>query len=143
MHWKSFADVPHDGVAQFIEYFGAVHFSNVFSPLWDQGFDDKLNAMKKAGGSKRDLGYYNGKKVYFDDFLHNFLMPLWMELRTKYARKKKELHNEIAAMVGATNPTPGLSRAAFTLFNHKVTSLPSRFSLKPAEGPSYDDEDDL
>ena len=143
MEWKSFDEVPADGVTNFIDYFGAVHFSRNFDPRWDKGLEEKLDQMRQAGGYKLDLGIYKGRKLGFESFLKNFLLPLWQELRAKYARKKRELHSEIAAIVGASNPTPGLARAAFTLFNHKITPIsPGSVKLKSRVGSISLEEDE-
>ena len=143
MEWKSFDEVPADGVTNFIDYFGAVHFSRNFDPRWDKGLEEKLDQMRQAGGYKLDLGIYKGRKLGFESFLKNFLLPLWQELRAKYARKKRELHSEIAAIVGASNPTPGLARAVFTLFNHKITPIsPGSVKLKSRVGSISLEEDE-
>ena len=143
MGWRSFAEVPTDGVTKFIDYFGAVHFSKNFSPCWDKGLDAKLEQMRGAGGRKQDFGYFRGRKLDYESYVQNFLMPLWIELRGRYARKKKELQNEITNNVGSTNPTPGLARATFTLLNYKIAPLAqSGVTLRAHPGRAGDIDDD-
>ena len=120
MGWQSFAEVPKGGIKDFMNKFGAAHLSKVCSPVWHHMYADKKASIAQAGGMKDFLCVHQGHRSYYTDYLSNFLMPLWMELRREYDMAKAELCNSIASGVGFSNPTQGLSRALFTLTNHRI-----------------------
>ena len=80
--------------------------------------------MFNVGGQKVSLGAYHDEDIAYADYLDNFLMPLWMQLRRSYANKKDALARSIASVIGATNPTEGLSRSLVTLLNHRIEPVP-------------------
>ena len=132
MSWTTYEDLPAEEVTKFIMRFGAVHFSSVFSPLWTGSVEEKRELLFKVGGYKQNLGEHQGKVIEYVHYVDNFLLPLWMQLRKTYASRKTALANSIASVIGATNPTEGLSRSLVTLMNHKIEPLPKSM-------PSSDD----
>jgi hypothetical protein len=63
MKWDSFRDLKAESVSQSVAQYGAVH------SIWDIG----------------PLGAF----IHKDDYLSNFLLPLWLQLRNIYAKKKQ------------------------------------------------------
>ena len=133
MAWESFDQLqPHD-IDDFIHRFGAVHFSASFAPSYDKSEDDKKNDLYHMGGQKSNLGKYGGATISNEAYIDKFLMPLWQKLRLYYENRRSELQHSIAQSVGATNPTPGLSRAMITLMNRAIRPLPKSRPKKPEE----------
>ena len=75
----------------------------------------------------------HGATISNEAYIDNFLMPLWQKLRLCYDSRRKQLHTSIAQAVGATPPTPGLSRALFTLMNRAIRPLPKSRPRKDDE----------
>jgi len=123
-------------VQQFVEQFGAVHFSCVFAPELDGDIAQKLAAMKSVSGSnelwRKD---FLGPWIDKDDYLQHFLMPLWLQLRDTYAEKKSNMAINLAKVVGCENQTHGLSRAIVTLISHETKKLPPDGSSTTPSGP--------
>jgi len=136
MKWTSFRDLPKESVRQFVEQFGAVHFSSVFAPEWEGSIAQKHAAMKSVSG---DEEVWNtqclGPWTFKDDYLRNFLVPLWLQLRDIYASKKSNMAINLAKIVGCENPTHGLARAIVTLISHEVKELQEESSSSTSRDP--------
>ena len=133
MQWEDFDRLQPQQIDAFIESFGAVHFSASFAPAYDKTEDDKKLDLYNMGGQKTFLRNQHGATISNEAYIENFLMPLWQKLRMCYDSRGKQLQTSIARAVGATPPTPGLSRALITLMNRGVRPLPK-------SRPRQDDE---
>ena len=89
MKWDSFRDLKAESVSQFVAQYGAVHFSSVFAPEWEGSLAQKQAAMDGVSGHEFiwDIGPL-GAFIHKDEYLSNFLIPLWLQLRNIYAQKK-------------------------------------------------------
>ena len=123
MQWESFDHLQPQQIDAFIESFGAVHFSASFAPYYEKTEIEKKNDLYHMGGRKTFLRNQNGETISNEAYIDNFLMPLWQKLRLCYDSRRKQLQTEIAEAVGATPPTPGLSRALITLMNRAIKPL--------------------
>ena len=117
MNWRRWIDVTPQHVAQFVNRFGAVHFSSAFNPNWDQSYAQKLKGLQRGPRGETSLGDFEGHSLDFQDYLKRFLGPLWLRLRHLHGQRLQVLNLHVAKIVGSSNPTPGLSRVAFTLTN--------------------------
>ena len=123
MQWEDFDRLQPQQIDAFIESFGAVHFSASFAPAYDKTEDDKKLDLYNMGGQKTFLRNQHGATISNEAYMEKFLMPLWQKLRLCYDSRRKQLQTSIAQAVGATDPTPGLSRALITLTNRAVRPL--------------------
>ena len=64
-----------------------VHFSSVCALEWEGSLAQKQAAMDGVSGNKSiwDIGPL-GAFIHKDDYLSNFLLPLWLQLRNIYAK---------------------------------------------------------
>jgi hypothetical protein len=89
MEWTSFRTVTKENVSQFVKQFGAVHFSNVFAPEWQGSTAQKYEAMRSVSGDELIWNTHSLEPwIFKDDYLSNFVLPLWLRLRNIYAEKK-------------------------------------------------------
>ena len=134
MNWTSFRDLKEENMSQFVAKYGAVHFSSVFAPEWTGSLAQKEAAMDGVSGDEFlwDIGPLGGW-IHKDDYLRNFLLPMWLQLRNIYAKKTSDLATNLARMVGCENPTQGLSRAIVTLMSHEIRELEDEGSSARAE----------
>ena len=105
-------------IDDFVQKFGAVHFSRAFS-ITEAGlsYDNKrallLAASRLTAGSV--LTKYAGENITCGDFLDYFLMPLWQNLVAKFEKKLKALHDVLVHSIGGEKPGLGLAKALVTL----------------------------
>ena len=71
--------------------------------------------------------------IFKEDYLSNFVLPLWLRLRNIYAEKKNILAQSLSKKVGYENTSHGLSRAIVTLMSHEIHELNEASSLSKKE----------
>ena len=125
MHWDNFDELTDDDVEQFIDQFGAVHFSNVFSPYTNDSLYSKREQIYGAGmGKNWILGKdARGLPIKNEDFTENFLIPLWEKMRERVTEEQDALIAEVSRVVGPQNPTPGLAKALMALTLARLKKL--------------------
>ena len=143
MMWKDYQSIPPEGLDKFVQQFGAVHFSAVFSPTWEDSWEKKCAAMSKSGGNKFKLGWNHrsGRYEEFNDYLHNFLMPLWNQLRERCGRSMENVLENIGS-IGHAKVSTGLGRATVTLLAAKIKPVAKSKPSWGAKEAAASGEDD-
>ncbi len=99
-------------IADFVNRFGAAHFSKGFAltgdnqtPKEKRAFLMRISQMPENA----NLAWYKEEWVTNAQFLDYFLMPVWKRLKTLFKEKQTMLHTEIVRSIGGEQPGQGLS----------------------------------
>ena len=117
--------VTEQMIDEFVEKFGAVHFSRAFS-MTDAGLNYNSKRKLLLAASRLSEGAilttYAGQEISNGDFLTYFLMPVWENVVAKFDQQLEALHDVILESIGGEKPGLGLAKALVTLSSAKQRS---------------------
>jgi hypothetical protein len=134
-------------IADFVNRFGAAHFSKGFALTGENQTPKERRAfllLISKMSEQHKLAWYKGEWVTNGDFLDYFLMPVWKNLKTLFKEKQKTLHTEIVRSIGGEVPGLGLSEALVTLsmalqeWGEPTTGWSTSSSSTSAAGPQHE-----
>jgi hypothetical protein len=107
-----------DKLPAFVDKFGAVHFSRVFSMT--NILDTEAAFLQQLIGSNKKkphetVIYVGANAVTSEDWAREFLLPLWRILHERFHSHKCITEEAILAAIGGTPVTGGLAKAFVSL----------------------------